>query len=267
MKEKDYKSLFESGKEYLLSFSKITPEILNKQLEFPIQNKPKTKKQLFYSFLDCARNKQGMPNAIGDINELKKILYNFNPEKVNNNYANWEILFDKIKAKLTPPGRMEKNNNHNYWVIYCKSIISISSYLCRFKTIDDFYNYVNQFISSTPDTRIGLPLILQEELFGFGFALACDFLKENISPDFVKPDTHIKDIFINLNLSDAGSTDFQIFRDVIKFSAIIKETPYTVDKLFWLIGSGYFYSLKPKIKIKTDKRKFINMMKTKFEIN
>jgi hypothetical protein len=265
MKQKDYNSLFESGKKYLLDFSEITNEILNKQLEFPAQDKPKTKEQLFYSFLDCAQNKRDMPNSIGDINELEKILYDFNPEKVNNNYTNWEILFDKIKKENTPPGRMVKSNNHNYWVIYCKSIISISRYLSRFKKIKDFYNYVNQFISNTPDTRIGLPLILQEELFGFGFALACDFLKENISPDFIKPDTHIKDIFINLNLSDARSTDFQIFRDVIKFSAIIKETPYTVDKLFWLIGSGNFYD--SEVKIKTNKRKFINEMKSKFEMN
>ncbi len=265
MKEKDYKNLFESSKKYLLDFNEITTEILNKQLELPALDKLKTKKQLFYNFLDCARNKQGMPNAIGDINELEKILYDFNPEKVNNNYANWEILFDKIQKENTPPGRMVKSNNHNYWVIYCKSIISISSYLSRFKKIEDFNNYVNPFILNTPDIKIGLPLILQEELFGFGFALACDFLKENISPDFVKPDTHIKDIFINLNLSDAGATDFQIFRDVIKFSEIIKETPYTVDKLFWLIGSGNFYD--SEVKIKTDKRKFINKMKSKFGKN
>jgi hypothetical protein len=88
---------------------------------------------------------------------------------------------------------------------------------------------------------MAFPRILKEEIFGHKFALACDFGKENISSQFVKPDAHIKAIFIGMGLSEKDASDFQIFRDVVKFADSIEEAPYSVDKVFWLIGSGNFY--------------------------
>jgi len=76
---------------------------------------------------------------------------------------------------------------------------------------------------------------------------------------FIKPDTHIRDIFIGLNISKIDSSDFQIFRDVIAFSNSIKQEPYKVDKLFWLIGSGNFY--KSEIQVKTNKQEFVRKVK------
>ena len=46
-----------------------------------------------------------------------------------------------------------------------------------------------------------LALLLKNEIHGYGFALACDFLKENYSPEYAKPDTHIQVIFYSLHLS------------------------------------------------------------------
>ena len=95
------------------------------------------------------------------------------------------------------------------------------------------------------DTRIALALLLESEINGYGFALACDFLKENCSHQYAKPDTHIKAIFKGLGLSSNKNTtkneDIEIFRSVIEYSRSINEIPYEVDRLFWLIGSGDFY--------------------------
>ncbi len=85
-----------------------------------------------------------------------------------------------------------------------------------------------------------LPLLLSEEIAGYGFALACDFLKENISPLFVKPDTHIKYIFKGLGLSNVDASDYQVFLDVVRFANSISQIPFAVDRLFWMIGSGKF---------------------------
>ncbi len=172
-----------------------------------------------------------------------------------------KLLFDYISENYKTPGRMEKSNSHNYWVIFCKSIISIANYLSKFNNIDDFNKYVFQFINSNSDIRLSLPLILKEEIFGYQFALSCDFIKENISPEFIKPDVHIRDIFIGIGISHDNISDYQLFRDVINFSESISEVPYTVDKLFWLIGSGNFYNYN--IKINTNKKLFIEKIRSK----
>jgi hypothetical protein len=248
--------IFDEAQLYLLSFREITQDILNQHLAFPEYNRPKTKSDLFKNMIEHAKNRQGMPNAIGDIVRLAPFLNNFDPDAVISKYQRWEDLFDTIKRQYAPPGRMERANPHNFWVIFCKSILSIAQYVRRFNTIEDFNNYVNQFITNTPDTRLALPLILKEEIFGYQFALACDFVKENISPEFVKPDVHIKAIFIGIGKSLNGSTDYQIFRDVVLFAQSIGKTPYIVDKLFWLIGSGDFYL--NKIRINTQRQLFID---------
>jgi hypothetical protein len=55
-----------------------------------------------------------------------------------------------------------------------------------------------------------------------------------------KPDTHITDIFRDLSLSDG--TPLDVFHAVAKMAADVGETPYAVDKVFWLIGSGRLYN-------------------------
>ena len=151
---------------------------------------------------------------------------------------------------------MMKDNPHNYWVQFTKSIISIAKFISRFENIEKFNTFVEVFYYNE-DTRITLPLLLKEEIFGYQFALSCDFLKENGYPEFVKPDVHIIDIFVGLGISNSKN-DFQVFRDVISFSKSIGKVPYEVDKLFWLIGSGNFYL--DGIQIKTSKKKFIEQM-------
>jgi len=103
--------------------------------------------------------------------------------------------------------------------------------------------------------------LLEKEIFGLGFALACDFLKENGYPKFIKPDVHIKAIFHGVGISKSKS-DYDIFKDVIRFSEDINELPYCVDKLFWLIGSGKFYL--DNVRIKTNRDEFVERIKHQF---
>ncbi|GAG19666.1 unnamed protein product, partial [marine sediment metagenome] len=147
-----------------------------------------------------------------------------------------------------------------------------SRFLSRFHDLKEFDDFTKNFISN-PDTRIGLPLLLKEEIHGFGFALACDFLKENVNPKFVKPDTHIKDIFKGICISKSNASDFEVFTDVVKFSECICEVPYRVDKLFWLVGSGKFYLQRigtkengelKTLEVRTDKRHFIEAINKKY---
>ena len=129
--------------------------------------------------------------------------------------------------------------------------------LLLFETYEDFEEFVNGFWVSEY-TKLSLPLLLSAYISGFGFALSCDFIKENVSPEFIKPDTHIRDIAIGLGITNSKN-DFVVYRDVERYCRDIDKLPYEVDKLFWLIGSGNFYLFD--VEVKSDKFAFIQKVK------
>jgi hypothetical protein len=90
-------------------------------------------------------------------------------------------------------------------------------------------------------TRAALPMMLEQEVDGFGFALACDFLNELGYEGYAKPDVHLRDIFTELDLCPRNASDYQVFKAVVRIARHVGQSPYHVDKLFWLIGSGNFY--------------------------
>jgi len=263
---KYYRQIVDQTYEYVLEKSHGNREKLDYYLTEWQFRKPKNIQELYRNLLEHAKNRRGMPQSIGDVSNLKTILYDFEPKEICKSYNNWEELFSKVQANYTPPGRMEIDNPRNYWVIFTKSIISTSKFMSRFDDIDSFKKYVNQFINSDNiDLRISLPLLLGEELFGFRFALACDFIKENISPKFVKPDVYIKYIFKGIGICQPNDSDFEVFRKLIYFSEIANKEPYWVDKLFWLVGSGTFYKNIKYLKdenFKTDKNELIELLNT-----
>jgi hypothetical protein len=59
-----------------------------------------------------------------------------------------------------------------------------------------------------------------------------------------------------------------VFKAVARVASNVDVTPYNVDKLFWLIGSGYFYG-NPEIgingKIGRRKKQFIETAQTMME--
>ncbi len=261
-KEDVYREIFNDARKYLSEFS-IDEGMIDKHLNNWKDRKPKSTQELLHAMLDSVYERQGMPNAIGDIEKLRPCLEDFTPIRIIERYNNdWAKLFETIeKGDYKPPGRMVINNSKNYWVIFCKSVISASKFLSQFSNVNEFDNFVSQFYLNEY-TRLALPLLLEQEIFGFGFALSCNFLKENGYPEFVKPDVHIKAIFYGTGISKSNS-DYDIFKDVIRFSKDIGELPYTVDKLFWLVGSGNFYL--DKVKIKTNRNYFIDRVKQKFK--
>jgi len=131
--------------------------------------------------------------------------------------------------------------------------------LAQFKNTDDLYKWIDVFYS---DDRIrpALPLLLILEIKGIGFPLACDFLKEIGYKEFGKPDVHIKDIFKGVGLVDQHADNYEVYKAIVRVANSNHVTPYNVDKLFWLIGSGKFYNNKEigtQGSIKTNKKKFI----------
>ncbi len=114
--------------------------------------------------------------------------------------------------------------------------------MAQFPAAKEFYEWVD-FFNDDDRARPALPLLIHQEVFGVGFALACDFLKELGYTKFAKPDVHLIKIFVGLELCPPGPTPSpsQVFKSIIRVADNVKKTPYDVDKLFWLVGSGNFY--------------------------
>ena len=135
--------------------------------------------------------------------------------------------------------------------------MSGAHFLSRFNSLPEFHDWVQKYIQN--DRHVDLANKISEKIHGYAFALSCDFLKELGYSDFVKPDTHIIDIFTDIGLVDSRKVE-DVFYAVVNFSKSIEKVPYTVDKMFWLIGSGNFYLTKKKL-IKTNKDMFCNMIR------
>ena len=256
-----YRGVFDKAREYLLSFDSIDENMLDKHLNAWKGCKINTVQDLLWGMLDSVSNRRNMPKTIGPVDKMRPVLEDFIPSKIVEKYDDsWEKLFKTIEKEYKPLGKMVIDNPRSYWVIFCKSVISASRFLSRFSNLDEFNKFVSQFYLNEY-TRVALPLLLAKEVFGLGFTLACDFLKENGYPKFVKPDVHIKAIFNGIGISKSN-LDYDVFKDVIRFSENINELPYCVDKLFWLVGSGRFYL--DKVEIITNRDEFIEMITREF---
>ena len=81
------------------------------------------------------------------------------------------------------------------------------------------------FFDEDERARPALPTLLEKEIDGFGFALACDFVKELGYENFSKPDVHVKDIFWALGLSPWGTNDYEVFKAVARVARNVNVTP------------------------------------------
>jgi hypothetical protein len=233
-------------------------DIVRQHMSVPSSSYAETKADLYIGLLESLKNRQGMPNAIGDVQRLGDCLFGFDPSLVVEHFGDdWGALLDLVREDVQPTSKMDKNNRKNSWVIFCKGATCGAKFLSKFDDVDEFLGYVSDF-DAKPTTRPALPLLLGEELFGFGFSLACDFLMELGFTNFSKPDVHLLELFSGLSLAEENPLD--VFRAVAQMAEEVKETPFAVDKVFWLIGSGKLYLTDDKFK--TSKPEFIERLKS-----
>ncbi len=256
---------YELAKKFLLdlNISDVTSELLEGYLRSPeIASRPQSISDLYQRILQAAQGGGMKPKviggAIGGVSKLGPVLCDFEPAQVLEKYATWEQVLSEIKAKLKPRGKIRKVKR-GIWPLYCQTILSAAQFMLQFGNAQAFYQWVDMF-DSDDRTRVALPMILDKEISGIGFALACDFLKELGYAKFVKPDVMLRDIFRALKLCSPKADDYELFKAIIRVANNVKVEPYNVDKLFWLIGSGHFYKhqdIGKKGRIGNNKKKFI----------
>jgi hypothetical protein len=241
------RQVFKWAYAYLINLEQpgVDQALLEKYLWLPDHvGRAKTISDIYVRMLESAQSanmKAGViGKALGGVYRLGEVLDEFNPQSVLDKYSDdWEFLLDTIEAELQPSGQIRRGSR-SIWPQYCKTVLSAAHFMNRFKTAEDFYAYVALF-DGDDRTRVALPLLMKEKVRGMGFALCCDFLKELGYTNFAKPDVHIRDIFTHVGLSTAHPSDLELFDAVTRVANHNGRTPYAVDKLFWLIGSGFFY--------------------------
>jgi hypothetical protein len=244
-----YKELYEFAYKFLLSKKGVTRELIEKHFA-PEYDKPNNLNDIFQRLCHTAQNKQMstkvIGGSIGGVENLKKVLFDFNPKQVYKNYTKSESekLLNEIIKTLNPKGKIRRTPR-SIWPLFCQSIIDSAYFLNGFENAKSFYNWADLF-AYDEKTKPALPLLISIEISGIGFPLACDFLKEIGYLNFGKPDVHLKEVFKELNLINPKEKsiikqDYQTLKLIDKIASENDITAFEVDKIFWLIGSGDFY--------------------------
>ncbi len=249
MNQNQYDKLaFELAREYLLNEidkkdRRVTPALLQKYLQ--PKPRPNSLPQIYEHLLESAQNRNMVSGVIkggiGEISNLKPVLCGFEPVAISKSYTSHEHLLDAIVQTLHPKGKI-RTVARGIWPNFCRTALQAAEFLKRFESPESFYKWADDF-DCDPWARAALPLIIASQVKGLGFALACDFIKELGFPNYSKPDVQLTDIFFALGLTKSKNDPHQLFFDIARVSKHVgrKITPYTVDKIFWLIGSGKFY--------------------------
>lgn len=254
------KRIYEEAYNFLKN--KVGESVLKKQLDYYHNYKPDSIIDVFKQMIQSLKNKQGYANFIADIDQMNTILLEFEPKKIFEKFgSDWKKLFLEFREKFGQNYKMDIDNKRNAWVMYSRGVLSCSKFLSNFNSVKEFDDFVKSFFHNE-FTIASLPMLLKEEIFGFGFPLACDFLKELGYVQYAKPDVHLKKIFMELNLVESD-TDYEVFKKIVKIGLLVKQDPVIVDKVFWLIGSGNF--IESDLKIGRQKSEFINQVKEKIK--
>jgi hypothetical protein len=238
------KALYKCAYNYLEA--KIGKDALERKLNHYRYHKVDSMEDLFWYMLNSLTNKISMKATIGDIDMLAPYLFNFDPYQTHDHYRdNWKKLFKRIQDNYSPPGPMNEKRLNSFWVIFCKGILSGAEFLSGFESYEAFDDFVSSFAFN--DISIGaLPILLDQEIYGMGLPIACDWLKEIGYSSYAKPDTHTVAILYESGVAPSDD-NYSVFQTMVRMARLNNEVPAVVDRLLWLIGSGKYVEENDKI--------------------
>jgi hypothetical protein len=248
--------------EYLSSVCNVPLEVIERHIN-PTIERVRTLNAVYERLLQSAQSAGMSPQviggSIGGLSNLGKVLFNFDPKLVAEKYTGgWEPVFDDIKRELKPRGRLRMQATSR-WPLFCRSILSGARFLSQFNSAEEFYNWADTLYEDD-STRMALPVALSKKIDGLGFALSCSFLKELGYLKYGKPDTHLRAIFTALGLT-RSQNDLDLHAAIVRIAENAGVTPYSVDMLYWLIGSGSLYL--DDIKIGSQRERFVEYARSR----
>lgn len=257
--------------------------VLGKRLALP--DRVQSLNSLFERLLISAQNASGKHNIIGlpilGVPNLRAVLCEFSPQCVlekfgyndaSNKDKTVENILDAINNKFPNIGlnvnqprlrRIEVaeglfenrevqlnafNDRLNTWNKFAYTIVDAAIFLQSYKSAEDFYDKADEAMKSDIHE---FAQNIESQVYGIGYALACDFLKE-VGVDCGKPDVHIKKILEGVT-NQRKLNDQQLQEAMQIIAKEKKVTLFAVDKVFWMIGTTNF-----SINICNYRQSFIN---------
>lgn len=256
--------LYEFAKDFLKSKDeRINNEIIDSHLSYWNVEKLESMKDVFQKLLFHSTNYQGAQKNV-KIDCVKGSLFNFDYNKILNHYEDDKELLSAFSKQMKREQKKTiKIDSKSQWARFAKSCLDSAVFCQKFKDIHEFNSFIKDYTSDPEKVHLlhSLPMFLSSQIHGLGLALALDFCKEHLGvPFYAKPDVHIKYLFSELELTDCDNDDYLYLQAVINFSKKVPgSTPYGVDKLFWLIGSGNFHA--NDFNIGSNREEFISKVK------
>lgn len=231
----EFSRIYNLGYKFLSD--QIGEKALRVELDYYRANKKNNLKDVYIRMIMSLQNRQGFTNFLGPVDQMKDILFDFDCKMVYQEYSNNpEKLFNKFHEQF-PNRKFDINNTKNAWYQYTKGVISCAKFLKQFDNISDFDSFIQSF-TANEFTVAALPMVLEKEISGYGFPLACDFLKESGYMDYGKPDVHLNEIFKGVGLVNKDASDYEVAKAISKMANEVGEKAVIIDKIFWIIGSG-----------------------------
>lgn len=245
------RNLYKHAEDFLYINFNLDKDILEPYLT---PDKVKNINQLYERFLLSAKNKSqgggaienvfGTPDSKDDAKKtrwtkLKEILCDFNPHKVVKKYPTVYDFFhilreNEFKPITTIDNRKLNPENPNSTVyLYCLSILDSAKFLSEFNNLKAFIRKIN----NNPEQGVKD----LQQISGLGDALSRDLLKGLGYVQLVKSDVHTKTIAIELEIVKINPKDVEVSKALQKLATEINVTPFALDRLLWLIGSGNFF--------------------------
>ncbi len=238
--------------------NELCPKDVDLKKYFNLEKSFKTKNDILFTLLISLQDKQMSYNVIGILRPertetFRKLLFDFDCNMILTNYDEESLLTTFSK-------NFNINNidsKQNLWRLYAKSVISSAQFVNTFNDAEEF----DEFVQKYNDNKLELITLLQNKIYGLGFALACNFLKDLGYKDYSKPDVHIKDIFLAFDLCE--NDEYSVFNSVAEMSTVVNDSAFNIDRLFWLICSGKLYL--DDVNIGRHKEEFIERVMDKLD--
>jgi hypothetical protein len=219
--------------------------------------------RLAYTAQDWGMATTVIGKAIGGVEKLEEVLFSFNPQEVAERYSNpenREALLDTIVTELKPTGKINRGKQA-LWPRYCRTIITGAVFLSQFKNAEDFYSWIEP-LERDAARRIELPLRLQREIRGYGFALSCIFFMDIGYASFLKPDIWVIRFCNQLGIV-SSEKPHAVFDAAVQFAEQVGVTPFALDRMIWLIGTGDFWL--DKVDARSQLEKFVTKAHTELK--
>ncbi|MBI9101359.1 MAG: hypothetical protein JEY99_03010 [Spirochaetales bacterium] len=248
MKDSDIR-IFRSAKAFLYKESpeEISDEMITRYLSPPVSKDDNNRiedvfKKCLYAAMNSNINAKVVGASLGgSLEPLSNILAGFAPRGVVADYGDdFALLMEKVVTLIESEDEINTSPKSS-WPKFCRTILSAAAFFAQFLDGDEFINWTDGFGTDYRSIP-ALPLLLGKEIYGMGFTIACDFLIELGLENYCTVDTTVKSMLTSSGLLHPGLDGYQTLKCISRIAQHNDTTPYQVDKVFWLIGTGYFYN-------------------------